>query len=275
MVDALDELLPPMGHNRPAAWISLGLDGKIALDSAAMRDWLSGEVELLIARRDALLGSVERCPAVVKDEDTAKRTADLIKAIAACIKNAEADRVSRKEPILEAGRVTDGVYRAITDPLAKAKATVEGRLTIYQREVAAAERRRREAEEAAAREEAARRQREAAEAAAKLKTEEDLARAISAEELAKQAAADAEHAAKEAAAKPAELSRQRSDLGSVASLRTFIDVTDISREYVDLETLRPYLALDAIEKALRLFIRAGGRTISGARIFENTATSVR
>lgn len=275
MPDALDEVLPPLGHNRPADWISLGLDGRIALDAAAMRDWLAGEIEHLTGRRDALLGSFGRCPNVVNDEETAKKVADLIKAIAACIKNAEADRVSRKEPILEAARVTDGVYRAVTDPLAKAKTTVEGRLTLYQREVAAAERRRREAEETAAREEAARRAREAAEAAARLRTEEDLARAISAEELAKRAMADAEWAAKEAAAKPAELSRQRSDLGSVASLRTFWDFADLDRAALDLEALRPHLQMEALERALRSFVKAGGREIRGARIFENTTTSVR
>ena len=49
----------------------------------------------------------------------------------------------------------------------------------------------------------------------------------------------------------------------------------LDRDALDLSTLRPFLPLDALEKAVRGFIRAGGRELKGVRIFENTATSVR
>ncbi len=71
------------------------------------------------------------------------------------------------------------------------------------------------------------------------------------------------------------MSRQRSDYGAVASLRRFWDMDDLDRETLDLATLRPFLPLDALEKAVRAFIKSGGRELKGVRIFENTATSVR
>lgn len=99
--------------------------------------------------------------------------------------------------------------------------------------------------------------------------------AIAAEERRKKAQADAEKAKKEAEAKAAELSRQRGDMGSVSSLRTFWDFADLDRNALDLEALRQHLPADALEKALRSFIKAGGRELRGARIFQNTQAAVR
>jgi hypothetical protein len=275
MINDFADLEPGIGHNRPVGWLALDDKGRVTLDAAAMREYLLAEIETLADRRDELLGSVARCPIEITDDDTARRVADLIKLIMACVKNAEADRVARKEPFLEGGRLIDGTFKAITEPLDRSKRIVEGRLTTYQREVAAAERRRREAEEQAKREEAAKLAREAAVALAEMRTEDDLAAAILAERAAGEAAADAEVAARAADANAAEMSRQRSDLGAVASLRTFWDFADLDRGAIDLEALRPHLALDAIEKAVRSFIRAGGRELRGCRIYENTTSQVR
>ena len=262
-----------IGHN--LGFVSLDADGRVLLDADVMREYLDEEIAGLIARKAELLASVGRAPATIADQETAGKVADLTKLIAACIKNAEADRVARKEPFLEGGRVIDGVFRGITEPLTRAKADVERRLTLYQREVAEAERRRREEIARREREEAERLAREAAEAEAAAQTEVDVDEAISADALAQQREADAIAARKAAEAKPAELSRQRSDYGAVASLRRFWDMEGLDRDALDLSTLRPFLPLDALEKAVRGFIRAGGRELKGVRIFENTATSVR
>jgi hypothetical protein len=264
---------PGIGHN--LQFVNFGVDGHFKIDFDTFREYLGEEITGLAARKAELLGSVSRVPAAVVDDVTAGRVADLIKLIAACIKNAEVDRVARKEPFLEGGRVIDGVFRGITEPLARAKTDVERRLTLYQREVAEAERRRREAIALAERAEAERLAREAAEREAAAETVADIDVAISAGALAQQREADAVAAQRAAEAKPAELSRQRSDYGAVASLRRFWDMEGLDRETLDLETLRPFLPLDAIEKAVRAFIKSGGRELKGVRIFENTATSVR
>lgn len=252
-----------LGHNQPPS---------DALILAEQLPELEGE---LLNRRDELLASVSRAPKEIRDDVTAGRVADLIRLVAACVKAAETRRVGTKEPYLAAGRSVDGFFRGITEPLARAKTDVERKLTLYQREVAEAERRRREEVARQEREEAERQRREAEAAAAAVATEADVDDAISAGELARQREADAIAAQRAAEAKPAELSRQRSDFGAVASLRRFWDVDDLERDKLDLETLRPFLPLDALEKAVRGFVRSGGRELRGCRIFENTATSVR
>ena len=269
----MNDLAPGIGHN--LGFIGLDAEGKVTLAPEAMREFIAEDIHSLLARRDELLGSASRAPATVTDDEMAGKIADLVKLIAACIKNAEADRVSRKEPFLEGGRVVDAVLRGVTEPLTKAKADIERRLTLYQREKADAERRRREEIARQEREEAERQSRAFEEAAAKAQTQADLDQAIEAEALAKQQAADAIEARKAAEAKPADLSRSRSDMGAVASLHRFWDMDALDRETIDLETLRPFIPLDAIEKAVRAFVKSGGRELRGVKIFENTETRVR
>lgn len=252
---------PMIGHNLPA-------DPLIAL-----RENLADKALTLTKRRDELLAAVGRMPAVI-DADTIKGAADMVKLLAALHKNAEAMRVAEKEPHLASGRAVDAYFKDITDPVEAAKRAVESKMTIHQRKVAEEERRIREAAERAAREESERASREATARAAAMKNQADLDAAVSAEAIAAQARADAEQARKAAAVKPAELSRTRGDFGAVASLRTWWDFRNLDCDKIDLAKLRPYLATADIEKSLRGFIKAGGREIDGAEIFENTATRV-
>lgn len=236
---------------------------------------LREETTEIAARRDQLLDSVTRVPMLIADEATSGKVADLVRLITACRKTAETQRVGRKEPFLQAERLVDAHFKRITDPLDGAKREVEKRLTTYQRQKAEDERRAREAEARRQAEDAARQRREAEEAAAALETEADIDAAIAAEESAKQIAADAERARRAADAKAADLSRTRGDYGAVASLHTFWDFADLDRDTVDLGALRAHLPLDAIEKAVRAYIKAGGRELRGCTIFENTTTRVR
>ena len=240
-----------------------------------LRDRLAETHAALLKRRDELLAGAERAPAEVGDEDTAGRIADFIKQLAACIKNADIHRVAEKEVYLAGGRTVDGWFKKVSDPLTEAKRKIEDRLTIYQRRKADAERKVREEVERLAREEAERAAKAAAEAEAAIKSAPDLQAAIIAEAAAAQAAADAAKAQKAAEAKPAELSQSRGDFGAVASLHTFWDFADINRDILDLEALRQHIPADALEKAVRSFVKAGGRELRGARIFENTETKVR
>lgn len=244
-------------------------------DADPLRDRLSEDYADMLKRADDLLAGIDRAPTEIGDEETAGRVADFIKQITGTIKNAEAARVAEKEPFLQHGRTVDGWFKKVTDPLAAGKKKMESVLTAYQRRKADEERREREAKERKAREEADRLAREAAEAAAKLKTQKDLDGALLKEAEAKQAAADAAEAARVADANAADLSRSRGDYGAVASLRTFWDFDGLDRDKIDLEALRHHLPADAIEKAVRSFVKAGGRELRGVRIFENTSTVVR
>lgn len=146
----------------------------------------------------------------------------------------------------------------------------------------AEERRAREAAEAAAKLEGeARRKAEAEEAArreeerARLKAMED-ARAAEARDAARAAKAEADKAREEAQAKAADLSRSRTDLGSVASLRTTWAFEIVAAD----EVPRQYLAVSepAIKAAIKAATTKDGKCplkIAGVRIYQQQETVVR
>ena len=108
------------------------------------------------------------------------------------------------------------------------------KLTAWQRAKEAEERRRREEEARRQREEAERARLAAAEeerrlAEAAAPKESDLTRAIAADETARVAEADAIAARQAATVKPAELSRERSSYGGVASLHEFWTLDEDTR----------------------------------------------
>ena len=156
---------------------------------------------------------------------------------------------------MEAGRAVDGWFKKISDPLAKCKATLQGRLDTYLRKKADEERRRRE-------EEAERARQEAAAKAAAMQTGEQLDAAVAAEEAAQKAQAQAQ-------VKPAEMARTRGDYGSVATLATRWDF-----EVIDAQAIpRVYLMIN--EQAIRAAIKGGTRDIAGVRIFQKSSAVVR
>lgn len=242
----------------------------IGHNAPPLPELLREETAALAKRRDDLLGACERVPASIVDEVTSGRVADLIKLIIKCGQEAKKDHGVRKAPFLEGGRQVDAAYKAITDPLDRAKTAVEAKQTGYLRAKADAERRAREEEARRQAAEAERQRQEAEAAAAALETEDDLDAAVAAEEAARQAAADAALAEKAAGAKAAELGRVRGEYGSMSSLTTFWDFKDVDRSSIDLDTLRPYLDILAIEKAVRVYVKSGGRKLTGCVIFENT-----
>jgi hypothetical protein len=240
-----------------------------------LRDELAERHQPILARADELSAAYGRAPAAVDSDDIAGQMADFVKQFSTAIKRANDARTAEKEPHLEAGRVVDGFFKAVIDGLEAKKRALTDRLTAYQRKKAEEERQRRLAAEAAAREEAARKEREAREAAEQAKDDDSLAHAIAIEETAEQSKADAIEASAAASAKPAELSRTRGDYGALSSLRTswVFEITD--RAVLDLEKLRPYFAPADLDKAVRGFVRAGGRDLAGAHIYESTTAVVR
>jgi len=270
MDDALHETLhsplPGMGHNAPP-------EPMVLTPQRIYEDLEIGHITLL-SRRDELLEAVKRVPEEVTDE-TEGRVIDFIKQINACASKAKDAFKSAKEPYLEGGRAVDGFFKKISDPLDGAKKLLNDRLTAHLRRKEAAERARREEAERVAREEAERARRAAVEAAAKLQEESQLTDAVALEDAAKVAAADAQKASREADAKPAELSRVRGEYGGVSSLRTewVGDLTD--RKALDLEALRDHLPTDGLERAVRAFVKAGGRELRGANIYERTSAVTR
>lgn len=254
-----------LGHNAPPPDLLVG---------EALREKLQDESQDLLRRRDELLAAAARMPAI-DDNDIAAKVTDFIKQLAALVKASEAKRTDAKEPYLEGGRTVDGFFKAISDPVSKTKTDIERKLTLWHREVAEAERRARMEQERIAREAAEKARLEAEEKARQLADEKALDAAIAAEQKAETAQADLVKAEAAADVKAAELSRTRGEYGAVSSLRTSWVFDDIDRQALDLEALRPYLPLEGLEKAVRAFIKAGGRELRGTRIYETTTAVVR
>lgn len=248
-----------LGHNNPPN------------DAEILQQTLRENNEAQLKRAQDLIEAGAKLPAEITDEETAGKAAHYIKQVMASVKQLEAVRVNEKEPYLTLGRVVDGFFKNVTDPLAAAKNKAQRPLDSYLKQKADAERRERE--------EAARQLR--------LKAEEE-AMTAAALERAKQteAAADmmtqasisemgADRMDTLAQAKPADLARSRSESGALASLRTVWvgEVEDLAA--IDLEILRHHLPPDAVQKAVNSYVRAGGRMLRGAKIFEKSEAVVR
>ncbi len=257
---------PLFGHNDPPP------------DSVILAENIREAEAELFRRAQELLAACARTPPTVTDDETAGKFADLVKMVAACINAADAKRVGWKEPYLSCGRAVDGAFKTgILDPLLKAKGSVESTLGVYLRQKADRERRAREEAERLAREAERQAQEAARKAAEAMQNEKDLAAALDAQARADEAAIASVAASKAAAAKPADMARTRGDVGSLGTLRTHWDFDQVTldRATLDLEALREHLPRDAIDRAIRSFIKAGGRELRGARIYEAQDVIVR
>lgn len=354
------------GHNKPPADAPPETIGE-----RLARTWAE-----LVDRIAAIERRATEVPAVIDDEDTATRAADLVKIAKSEVRAADGARKDEKRPYQDAAGEVDGFFKTKQDRLEKTVAGLQQRLTVWLQEKAERERRRREAEALRLREEAAAKMREAeileeqrvtaeAEAtaataranAARLGKEQALQLARNARTLrdgavidmrtakaanavdaytaasARKATAEAEliaanarvdelrtqeqaeleaartskqeaketgkaveatvdkagqherlaaRTSKSAQAAPADLSRQRGDLGSVTSLREDWLFEELSRRDIDLEALRPYLTLEGIEQGVRAWIVANKEglkkqsvALRGVRIYPDTSAVVR
>lgn len=203
----------------------------------------------LKARADELHAAEARVPTAL-DAATVGKAADFVKQIGAAAKGTEDARAKTKQPFLDAGKMIDATFKAVSDPLLALKKRIEGKIGEYQRKVEAEERRRREEEARRAAEDAAKKEAEA-------QTKDALDEAI-------EAHAEAAKAKAAVAAPPQEIARARGDFGSVATTRTawkheITNATKIPREYL--------MPNDA---AIKAAVKAGVREIAGIRIYQET-----
>ena len=238
-------------------------------DKSVFVDTLQSRHGALLERSTELLEAAKRVPETVEDAEIAGKLADFFKQLSMHSKAVDKSRTEEKAVYLERGRWVDSFFKEIViQGIPDTINTMKARLTAYQRREAERERRRREEEERARREEAERARQEAEAKAAAAENDDDLDAAVEAEEEAAERQAQAERAERATQAGTADLSRQHSSAGTVASLRTTWKCPAWSRSALDLEALRPYLADADLTKAIRAFIRAGGRDLRGATIEE-------
>jgi hypothetical protein len=205
----------------------------------------------------------------IATEEDLEAASELVKSARMIAKRADEMRKSEKQPFLDGGREVDGFFGAITARLERIGAAFQGLADTFATERAAEERRRREEEAKRLREEEDR-ARAAAEAAKRPATvEKRTAEADAAAER----ATDAEAFAAAPAADLVTTTVSASGVKASAKTEWAFEITDASA--VDLEPLRYLLKRDAVDAAVKQFVKNGGRQLRGVRIFEKVVAAIR
>lgn len=238
---------PLMGHNLTETLI----------------DRLAREYETEQKRAEDLLSGFKNMPVVIEDEETYQKASAFAVQLQKHAKLLDGKHSIEKEPFLRDGRVVDGFFKNPAKDLEDAKRQVEKRQGTYVAVKRAAEQRARDETERLARAEASRLE---AEALAAMEKQPDQADDIV--EQAVDAIERADIATEEAAAPVTTLQKTHTSFGTVASFNDPWAVEITSKDSLDLNKLRPYLSLDVLDKAAKAYIRAGGRELTGARIFQ-------
>lgn len=243
----------------------------IGHNQAPLKEMLAVSYADLAKDVAAALGSFERAPATIDDDTMLGKFGDLTRHINKLLKDADDYREAEKKPFLSAGREVDEFFKPLAGNLTDAKKSLLARSTDYLSKKEAVERASREATERQAREDADARLREAEAAQDAGDTDGALSKLAEAE-VAECQAVEAQVAA---TAKPADLARTYSTGGSVSTLKKEWTFAVEDRAVISLDVLRPYLAPDAVDKAIRAYVKAGNRTLAGVRIYEAPKAMVR
>lgn len=225
----------------------------------------------LLRRVEALAQEATMAPKKIVNPSDLDVIASLVVQARKLGGEADEHRVAEKRPHLEAEREVD---RFFATPIGRCKRMADeltARASAYQKQQA--ERQRREAEAIAARA----REEEAKRTLAAIKAEEGGRRAHAAQHDAKaeEAATTARQAEATMGASNADLTRQRTASGVLATARTEWTFEFDESEDIDLERLRPYLKVEHIEMAIRAAIKLGVRRIGGIRIYEDLKAVIR
>ena len=183
-------------------------------------------------------------------------------------KQVEDSRDAEGRPHLEAKREIDGYFKGLGERIERVIKDLERSGKAYRDEKIAAARRQAEAEAREREAEAARQRKLAEDEATRGRPNAAARHADKADEEQEAALA----AAASANARAADIPRHRTD-GVTASTRTewAFEITDYAAIAATLGPLGPYLARDAIDKAVRAYVRIHKNTapLAGVKIFED------
>jgi len=243
----------------------LDLTSALAPDKIAA--WLEYEYAKHLLRKTALLMRHEKFLAVtndgINDDVMAGHASDFKNDLKDEIADMNATRSRIKAPVLHAQRLIDGEAKKMTDALGMAMSQVLARLTDYLR--------RKEAEERAAAEMEAARLALAAQEAMELADQVNTPSAIDAAVLAVQEAQLAEIMA---TARPVELTRTRSQAGSLTGLKDnwqyrVVDISAVPAVYLTVNDVMIKAAMKSAGKSV------GDLRIPGIEFFNDARAFVR
>lgn len=235
---------------KAAAKASIGPGHNEAPPAAqAVTDAMARDYESLATSTTALLESARTLPPTVTDKISLGKYSDMVVQMRDTVSRSKAFHKKEKEPYLRGGQAVDAFFFGLNERLEKAMAVLTQRVNTYQQALLAEERRQREearreaervAEEARLREERAR--------AAASKAQRGIEANVAAKRL--------EEAEAHAAAPSAAIARTRfEDSQTLVTMRQvpFVEVTDYNE--LPLELLRPYIAQDALLRAVKAWAK--------------------
>lgn len=251
--EVLPPLAPAVGHNTG----TLPLDQRLPLD-----------YEDLGVRVSEALIKARNLPTEIATDDDVAAIGAVDKVLRELIKEAEDTRKEEGKPYLEGKRTVDTFFNTLAGRASEERARLERVLSAHLKRKAEQERQRRMEAARIAQEEADRKLEEARQL-------EEMGRTAAADfvvEVAQQAEERANLAVEASEAPMADMARTYTSAGT-ASLRrpwTF-EITDQAK--IPLEQLRNFISTADLEKAIRGFVRAGGRQLDGVRIFQDEKAS--
>lgn len=210
-------------------------------------------------------------PPVIEDEDDLALATALAGKLIKLAKRCEEIRLEQNRPFLDASNLLNAHFKHdLSARLTARKTALESISTAFQRKKAVREQALREQRAAAARKLAE----EAASKVSDAVRTGDIKAATTAVTEANSLTAFANKAAVAAAEPTSSMGLVRTDAGAASLIDNWVfDGVDMNA--IDLVMLRPFIKQAAIEQALRDFIKAGYREITGARIFNNSKTRFR
>lgn len=243
------EVTPGIGHNRSIAVASVDLAFNAAQHATTqVPAWLQSRHENVVKRVADLVEAGGRMPVRVKpgDTDMMEKLSDYRKQLIHAMKSANAARLEDKKVFDEPGKAIHSFWTKRVEQLELIERRVTDSIKAWMYEAEVAARKKQLAEQ--------------------LKEEARNARLIAKGKEPTPTAAEPREVEKVTVA---------GDLGSVTSTRKVWVHKDVDPAQIDLEALRPYFTRDAIDSALRQYIRNGNRSIKGATIFEDTQITTR
>lgn len=258
----MNQAAPAVGHNKPPPDITLDID--------VITNQLKAKHGPLLKKAEELIAADARILPRCETEEYSVKLTNFIKQANEVSKLLDKNRLEENRPFKEAGKAVDTLFNGCDKRLEAIKNKASRLLTAW---LQAKVQREQQARLAAAEE--LRKEAQAQEAAA-LALQQAGRKHEAAEVMhaAEKIADNADHMATTATLKTAVVA-QVQGAASNASLRTKWVGEILNKSDLDIELLRPFISLDALQRAIDLYIAAGNRELKGAKIYEKSSAAVR
>ena len=243
--------LPPKSHNNPPSDVEL-LGESLILKHVS-----------LIRQAQDYVALADRIPEKLSEQDEANFVTDKIKEIMECQKSLKSAHKEEKEPFLRQGQYVDSFFNDEVKKLTLAIEKANLPLGKFLKEQAAIEQKRRDDEAAVLRQ-----------AAQDAMANAVISPSVDTMEQAVISKGVADFAVKVASVPVQTMAVARGTYSTASLKKEWVGtITDIAN--IDIEKLKPYIKMEALQVALNTYVKMGGRMCTGCTIEETISTKVK